>query len=64
MIKGNIMESTFVSCFCNCKDGTCCINRHEDTSAHKATVDVTINMPGTSRGVGDVLSSAHAKDSS
>ena len=61
MIKGNIMESTFVSGFCNWKDGTRCFSKHEDTSAHKAAVDVSINIPRTSRDVGDMLSSAHTQ---
>ena len=61
LIKGNIMESTFVSGFCNWKDGTRCFSKHEDTSAHKAAVDVSINIPRTSRDVGDMLSSAHTQ---
>ena len=39
------MESTFVSGFSYCKDGTRCFSRHEDTAAHKAAVDVTLNIP-------------------
>ena len=62
MIKGNIMESSFVSGFCNWKDGTRCFARHEATSAHKAAVDFTINIPGTSRDVGEMLSSPHAEE--
>ena len=61
MIKGNIMESTFVSGFCNWKDGTRCFSRHEDTTAHKAAVDVAINIPSSTRDVGDMLSSAHTQ---
>lgn len=61
MIKGNNMKSTFVSGFCNWKDGTRCFSRHENTSAHKAAVDVSINIPRTSREVGDMLSSAHTQ---
>ena len=61
LIKGNIMESTFVSGFCNWKDGTRCFSRHEDTAARKVAVDVSINIPRTSRDVGDMLSSAHTQ---
>ena len=62
LIKGNIMEFTFVSGFCNWKDGTRCFSRHEDTAAHKVAVDVSINIPCTSRDVGDTLSSAHTAE--
>ena len=62
MIKGNIMESTFVSGFCNWKDATWYFARHEATSAHEAAVDFTINISGTSRDVRKMLYSAHAKE--
>ena len=61
LIKGNIMESTYVSGFCNWKDGTRCFSRHEHTAAHKVAVDVSINIPHTSRDVGHMLSSAHTQ---
>ena len=48
--------------FYNWKDGTRCFNRHDGTAVHKAAVDFTIMIPaGMSRGVGDMLSTAHAE---
>ena len=55
------MDSTFVTDFCNWKVATHCFSKHENTAAHKAAADFTINIPGTSRDVGEMLSTTHAK---
>ena len=60
MIKGNILDSTFVSGFCNWKDGTRCFTKHESTAAHKAAADFTINITLT-RNLGDLISTDHTK---
>ena len=60
-IQGNILDSTFVTGFCNWKDATRCFNRHEGTTAHKAAADFTIKIPAGTSDLGNMLSKAHAQ---
>ncbi len=60
-IKGNIYDSTLVSGFCNWKDATRWLSKHESTISHRAASDFLIQIPASTQDVGGMLSSTHKK---
>ncbi len=60
-IKGNIYDSTLVSGFCNWKDTTRWLSKHESTISHRAASDFLIQIPASTQDVGGMLSSTHKK---
>ena len=49
--------------FCNWKDRTIAFRNHENSLCHKEAVEkVLLTLPATTRDVGELLSSAHARE--
>ena len=62
---GNVDLAFIDQGFHNCKDASGdkgCFNSQEQSKCHKTAVEVIISLPKTTRDVGKMLSSEHAKE--
>ena len=60
-LSGNMKDSLLIfNGFHSWKEAVRCLNMHEQTSTHKKTVELLINIPETTRDIGEMLSSTLA----
>ena len=60
-LSGNMKDSSLIfNGFHSWKEAVRCLNTHEQTSTHKKTVELLINIPETTRDIGEMLSSTLA----
>ena len=62
-LRGGNREQTFLTKgFCNWKDGTESLKRHEKSKCHIEAVEMMLILPKTTHNIADTLSSAHANE--
>ena len=62
-LSGNMKDSSLIfNGFHSWKEAVRCLNTHEQTSTHKKAVELPINIPETTRDVGEMLSSSLAAE--
>ena len=60
-LSGNMKDSLLIfNGFHSWKEAVRCLNMHEQTSTHKKTVELLINIPEATRDIGEMLSSTLA----
>ena len=60
---GNVKDLAFLSAgFNNWKDAIIAFESHEKTATHKWAVEGDITLPQTTRGIGELISSAYAAE--
>ena len=60
-LSRNMKDSLLIfNGFHSWKEAVRCLNTHEQTSTHKKAVELLINIPETTRDIGEILSSSLA----